>query len=91
MLPKPLKPTKAIQRNLEKNLPKPNPKLRVKPKTPLPKTKVIITKKIKALNRAVKALQVAIIKRKDPAKQLYYTNTDVAKVLKNIFNSKWCI
>ena len=48
---------------------------------------MIITKKIKALNKAVKALQVAIIKRKDPAKQLYYTNPDVAKVLRDIFNS----
>ena len=48
---------------------------------------MIITKNIKALNKAVKALQVAIRHRKDPAKQLYYTNPDVAKVLRVIFNS----
>ena len=49
--------------------------------------RVMITKKRKALNRAVKSLQVAIRERKDPAKQLYYTNPDVAEELQSIFNT----
>ena len=86
LLPDPIKPTKAIPKS-RKNLPKPIPKLRVKPKRSLPKTRVIITKKRKALNRAVKALQVAIRQRKDPAKQLYYTNPGVGEELRIIFNT----
>ena len=48
--------------------------------------RVIITKKKKALRRAVKALQVAIRVQKDPARQLYYTTPGVAKELQSIFN-----
>ena len=48
--------------------------------------RVIITKKKKALRRAVKALQVAIRVQKDPARQLYYTTLGVAKELQSIFN-----
>ena len=47
---------------------------------------MILTKKKKALRRAVKALQVAIRARKDPARQLYYTTPGVAKELQSIFN-----
>ena len=47
---------------------------------------MIITKKKKALRRAVKALQVAIRVQKDPARQLYYTTPGVAKELQSIFN-----
>ena len=49
--------------------------------------RVIITKKKKALRRAVKALQVAIRAQKDPARQLYYTTPGVAEELKDILNS----
>ena len=48
--------------------------------------RVIITKKKKALRRAVKALQVAIRAQKDPAKQLYYTTPGVAEELRSILN-----
>ena len=46
--------------------------------------KVKITEKRNALNKRVKSLQVSIIERKDPAKQLYYTTPDVAKELESI-------
>ena len=49
--------------------------------------RVMITKKKKALRRAVKALHVAIRERKDPAKQLYYTTPGVAEELRSIFNT----
>ena len=49
--------------------------------------RVMITKKRKALRKAVKALQVAIRERKDPAKQLYYTTPAVAEELRSIFNT----
>ena len=48
--------------------------------------RVTITKKKKALRRAVKALQVAIRVQKYPARQLYYTTPGVAKELESIFN-----
>ena len=48
--------------------------------------RVIITKKKKALRRAVKALQVAIRVQKDPARQLYYTTPGVAEELQDILN-----
>ena len=47
----------------------------------------MITKKKKALRRAVKAFQVAIRVQKDPARQLYYTTPGVAEELKDILNS----
>ena len=49
--------------------------------------RVMLTKKKKALRRAVKSLQVARIERKDPAKQLYYTTPSVAEELRSIFNT----
>ena len=49
--------------------------------------RVMITKKKKALRRAVKAFQVAIRVQKDPARQLYYTTPGVAEELKDILNS----
>ena len=49
--------------------------------------RVMITKKKKALRRAVKAFQVAIRERKDPARQLYYTTPGVAEELRSIFNT----
>ena len=48
--------------------------------------RVMITKKKKALRRAVKAFQVAIRERKDPSKQLYYTTPGVAEELQDILN-----
>ena len=49
--------------------------------------RVMITKKKKALRRAVKSFQVAIKAEKDPAKQLYYTTPGVAEELRSIFNT----
>ena len=46
----------------------------------------MITKKKKALRRAVKAFQVAIRVQKDPAGQLYYTTPGVAEELQDILN-----
>ena len=40
--------------------------------------RVKITEKRQALKKRVKSFEVAIIKRKDPTKQLYYTTPDVA-------------
>ena len=48
--------------------------------------RVMITKKKKALRRAVKAFQVAIRVQKDPARQLYYTTPSVAEELQDILN-----
>ena len=48
--------------------------------------RVIITKMKKALRRAAQSLRVAIIERKDPARQLYYTKLAIAEELKSIFN-----
>ena len=49
--------------------------------------RAVITKKKKALRRAVKSFQVAIRERKDPAKQFYYTTPAVAEELRSIFNT----
>ena len=46
--------------------------------------RVKITEKKKALKKRVKSFEVAIIKRKDPNKQFYYTTPDVAKELESI-------
>ena len=46
--------------------------------------RVKITEKKKALKKRVKSFEVAIIERKDPTKQLYYTTPDVAKELESI-------
>ena len=43
-----------------------------------------ITEKKKAFQKRVKSFEVAIIERKDPTKQLYYTTPDVAKELESI-------
>ena len=48
--------------------------------------RVMITKRRKALRRAVKAFEVAIRERKDPSKQLYYTTPGVAEELQDILN-----
>ena len=45
-----------------------------------------ITEKKKALKQRVKSFEVAIIERKDPTKQLYYTTHDVAKELESILH-----
>ena len=49
--------------------------------------RVMITKKKKALRRAVKSFQVAIRELKDPARQLYYTTPGVAEELQSILNT----
>ena len=46
--------------------------------------RVKITEKKKALKQRVKSFEVAIVERKDPTKQLYYTTPDVAKELESI-------
>ena len=46
------------------------------------KLKELIKEKGRALKNSAKSFEVLIIERGDPAKQLYYTITDVAKVLK---------
>ena len=46
----------------------------------------IITEMKKALKRAARSLRVAILDRKDPARQLYFTKLAVADELKSIFN-----
>ena len=48
--------------------------------------RVKITEKKKALKKRVKSFQVAIIERKDPTKQFYYTTPDVAKELESILH-----
>ena len=45
-----------------------------------------ITEKSQALKRRVKSFEVAAVERKDPAKQLYLTTTDVAKELEGLLN-----
>ena len=46
--------------------------------------RVKITYRGKALKNNVKSFDVAIIESKDPAKQLYYTTTDVARKLEDL-------
>ena len=46
--------------------------------------RVKINEKRQALKNRVKSFEVAIIERKDPTKQLYYTTPDVAKELESI-------
>ena len=48
--------------------------------------RVKITEKSQALKKRVKSFEVTIIERKDPAKQLYLTTTDVAKELEGLLN-----
>ena len=45
-----------------------------------------ITEESRALKRRVKSFKVAVVERKDPAKQLYLTTTDVAKELEGLLN-----
>ena len=66
---------------------KPIPKPRIKSKRPVPLPRTMITKKKKALRRAVQTLDVAIMDKKDPARQLDYTKLVVASELRNIFNT----
>ena len=51
---------------------------------PAPRTKIITN--AKALGRAVQTHQVAIIDKKDPARQLDYTKLAITSYLRNIFN-----
>ena len=44
----------------------------------------MVTEKSQALKNSVKSFDVAIIESKDPAKQLYYTTTDVARELEGL-------
>ena len=44
----------------------------------------IVTEKGRALKISVKSFQVAIIERGDPAKQLYYTTTNVQRKLEGL-------
>ena len=51
--------------------------------------KVKVTEKERALKNHVKSFEVSIISRRDATKQLYYTSTDVARVLEdNLFRDK---
>ena len=50
--------------------------------------RVKITEKRQALRNRVKSLEVSIIERKDPAKQLYFTTPDVAKELESILSKE---
>ena len=50
--------------------------------------KSLVNEKGKALKNSVKSFEVAIISSKDPAKQLYYTTTDVERILKASFKKK---
>ena len=47
---------------------------------------VNIVKRRQALRNRVKSFEVAIVERKDPSKQLYYTTPGVAEELKDILN-----
>ena len=47
--------------------------------------RVKVTEKDRALKNHVKSFEVAIIERRDPAKQLYYTTNDVARELEGLF------
>ena len=48
--------------------------------------RVNIVKKRQALRNRVKSFEVAIVERKDPSKQLYYTTPGVAEELEDILN-----
>ena len=48
--------------------------------------RVKITEKKKAFKKRVKSFEVAIIERKDPAEQFYYTTPDVAKELESLLS-----
>ena len=88
-LPKPLQPTKykppIPKIRVVKKKPKIKPKTQLKPKPkpkprviskkpePLPRTKIITN--AKAIGRAVQTHGVAIMDKKDPARQLDYTET----------------
>ena len=48
--------------------------------------RVNITERRQALRNKVKSLEVSVIERKDPTKQLYYTTPGVAKELQSILN-----
>ena len=50
--------------------------------------RVKITEKRQALRNRVKSLEVSIIERKDPTKQLYFTTPDVAKELESILSKE---
>ena len=45
-----------------------------------------ITEKRKALKRRAKSFEVTIIERVDPAKQFYYTTTDVERELESLLH-----
>ena len=46
----------------------------------------IVKEKDKALKNTVKSFEVSIIEKRDPAKQLYYTTTDVSRELEVLLN-----
>ena len=94
-LPKPLQPTKAPIPKIRarpKIKPKtqlkqkPKPKPRIKSKVPIPAQRTKIITNAKALGRAVQTHEVAIIDKKDPARQLDYTKLAITSYLRNIFN-----
>ena len=97
-LPKPLQPTKykptipKLRLKKPRIKPKtqlkqkPKPKPRIKSKVPIPAQRTKIITNAKALGRAVQTHEVAIIDKKDPARQLDYTKLAITSYLRNIFN-----
>ena len=92
-IPKPrVKSKRPVPLPRQGSLPRRRPKIYIAPK-PKPidmkvkkSLRVNIVKRRQALRNRVKSFEVAIVERKDPHKQLYYTTPGVAEELEDILN-----